>query len=163
MGTKSSPGHTSGSFANLQPCHPWYRLTSSTLFVNRSFQRKCKRPSSPFCNMIAPFVGLGSIEFDPSRLNARPALKARRSVIRVENNVVGDRDAYTKAWENCSACSFRTSRPAACSSLKLMSFAGFDDPTAWGAPSDAPSGDIVKDAVRKEQILKSVCSRCYAH
>jgi hypothetical protein len=38
----------------------------------------------------------------------------------------------------------------------LMSFAGYDDPTAWGAPSDAPVGDIVKDAVRKELILKWV-------
>lgn len=37
-----------------------------------------------------------------------------------------------------------------------MSFAGYDDPTAWGAPSDAPVGDIVKDAVRKELILKWV-------
>jgi hypothetical protein len=37
-----------------------------------------------------------------------------------------------------------------------MSFVGFDDPTAWGAPPDAPAGDIVKDAVRKEQILKWV-------
>ncbi|KIM89258.1 hypothetical protein PILCRDRAFT_813193 [Piloderma croceum F 1598] len=36
-----------------------------------------------------------------------------------------------------------------------MSFAGYDDPTAWGA-SDAPVGDIVKDAVRKELILKEI-------
>lgn len=37
-----------------------------------------------------------------------------------------------------------------------MSFAGFDDPTAWGAPSGTPASDIVKDAVRKEQILKEI-------
>jgi len=40
------------------------------------------------------------------------------------------------------------------SSASPMSFAGYDDPTAWGASSDAPVGDIVKDAVRKELILK---------
>lgn len=41
-----------------------------------------------------------------------------------------------------------------------MSFVGFDDPTAWGAPSEVPAGNIVKDAVRKEQVLKSVFSQC---
>jgi hypothetical protein len=44
------------------------------------------------------------------------------------------------------------------SSAPLMSFAGYEDPTAWGAPSDAPVGDIVKDAVRKELTLKWVLS-----
>ena len=34
-----------------------------------------------------------------------------------------------------------------------MSFSGFDDPPAWGEP-EPTTGDIVKDAIRKEQILK---------
>jgi hypothetical protein len=39
-----------------------------------------------------------------------------------------------------------------------MSFPGFDDPPGWGAPIEAPSGDIVKDTLRKERILKWVLS-----
>ncbi|KZP33667.1 hypothetical protein FIBSPDRAFT_1036187 [Athelia psychrophila] len=38
-----------------------------------------------------------------------------------------------------------------------MSFGGFEDDIAWGPPPQAPSsGDIVKDALRKEQILKEI-------
>lgn len=33
-----------------------------------------------------------------------------------------------------------------------MSFAGFDD--AWGAPPEPPTVDIVKDAMKKEKVLK---------
>ena len=41
------------------------------------------------------------------------------------------------------------------SSIRLiaMSYPEFED-TAWGLPPEAPSGDIVKDAIRKEQLLK---------
>jgi FtsZ-binding cell division protein ZapB len=39
-----------------------------------------------------------------------------------------------------------------------MSFAGYDgdDPPAWGAP--APAGDLVKDALKKEQLLKDIAA-----
>jgi hypothetical protein len=36
-----------------------------------------------------------------------------------------------------------------------MSFNDFGTATAWGEP-EQQSGDIVKDAIKKEQILKSV-------
>lgn len=39
-------------------------------------------------------------------------------------------------------------------SLTMSFNDGFDDPTAWGPSPEAPSGDIVKDAIRKEQVLK---------
>jgi hypothetical protein len=75
--------------------------TSSTSLVDRFFHRKCKRPSSPFCRMIAPFVGLGSTELDPSRLNARPALKASRSVIiGISSRVLRSTRRVCKAWEH---------------------------------------------------------------
>ena len=32
----------------------------------------------------------------------------------------------------------------------------FDDQTGWGASDAVPTGDIVKDAMRKEQIIKWV-------
>jgi hypothetical protein len=35
-----------------------------------------------------------------------------------------------------------------------MSFSGFDDSASWGAPIEPPSKDIVKDAIRKEQVIK---------
>jgi len=40
-----------------------------------------------------------------------------------------------------------------------MSFSGFDsdDPPAWGITSP-PTGDIVKDALRKEKILKEIAA-----
>jgi hypothetical protein len=34
-----------------------------------------------------------------------------------------------------------------------MSFSGLDEP-AWGADIETPAADIVKDALRKETILK---------
>jgi hypothetical protein len=38
-----------------------------------------------------------------------------------------------------------------------MSFPGFDDPPAWGTPEEPPtSGDIIKDALQKEKVLKWV-------
>ncbi|EPQ54618.1 hypothetical protein GLOTRDRAFT_77237 [Gloeophyllum trabeum ATCC 11539] len=39
-----------------------------------------------------------------------------------------------------------------------MSFAGFeDDIGGWGAPVELPTtGDIVKDAMRKEQVIKEI-------
>jgi hypothetical protein len=37
-----------------------------------------------------------------------------------------------------------------------MSFAGYDDSSAWGPAPDADGGDIVKDALRKEAVMKSV-------
>jgi hypothetical protein len=36
-----------------------------------------------------------------------------------------------------------------------MSFNDFEKATAWGEP-EQQSGDIVQDAIKKEQILKSV-------
>ena len=40
-------------------------------------------------------------------------------------------------------------------STTLMLFNDFATATAWGEP-EQQSGDIVKDAIKKEQILKSV-------
>ncbi|KII86923.1 hypothetical protein PLICRDRAFT_114008 [Plicaturopsis crispa FD-325 SS-3] len=39
-----------------------------------------------------------------------------------------------------------------------MSFGGFDDTPSWGAPAEFPAGDIVKDAIRKEQLLKDIAA-----
>ncbi|KAH8824886.1 hypothetical protein DL96DRAFT_1466886 [Flagelloscypha sp. PMI_526] len=36
-----------------------------------------------------------------------------------------------------------------------MSFAGYDD--AWGTPSSS-NGDIVKEALKKEQVLKDIAA-----
>jgi len=39
-----------------------------------------------------------------------------------------------------------------------MSFAGgFDEPEAWGAP-DSGSGDFVKDAIRKELVIREIAA-----
>ena len=48
----------------------------------------------------------------------------------------------------------------------IMSFAGYDEGDAWGAPEPVTSGDIVADAMRKEKIIKLVahelrCTRTY--
>ncbi|VDC04488.1 unnamed protein product [Peniophora sp. CBMAI 1063] len=37
-----------------------------------------------------------------------------------------------------------------------MSFAGYDEGDAWGAPPPVTSGDIVADAMRKEKIIKEI-------
>jgi len=37
----------------------------------------------------------------------------------------------------------------------FMAFNGFEEGPAWGVP-DPGTGDIVKDAIRKEQILKDI-------
>jgi len=37
-----------------------------------------------------------------------------------------------------------------------MSFAGFDDPSAWASPPVPLDRDIVKDALRKEQLIKDI-------
>jgi hypothetical protein len=34
-----------------------------------------------------------------------------------------------------------------------------DEPAAWGAVASPPAGDIIKDALRKEQLLKSAISQ----
>ena len=34
----------------------------------------------------------------------------------------------------------------------------FDETVAWGIPESSSSGDIVKDAIRKEQVIKCVDS-----
>ena len=37
-----------------------------------------------------------------------------------------------------------------------------DDSAAWGAPTSSSSGDIVKDAIKKEQTIKFVlCLKSY--
>ncbi|KAJ7254351.1 hypothetical protein B0H12DRAFT_1115109 [Mycena haematopus] len=33
-----------------------------------------------------------------------------------------------------------------------------DEPAAWGAVSPAPAGDIIKDTLRKEQLLKDIAA-----
>ncbi|EGN98002.1 hypothetical protein SERLA73DRAFT_109293 [Serpula lacrymans var. lacrymans S7.3] len=38
-----------------------------------------------------------------------------------------------------------------------MSFNGYEDPPAWGEPEPS-TGDIVKDAIRKEQVLKEIAA-----
>ncbi|KAH7924956.1 hypothetical protein BV22DRAFT_1089923 [Leucogyrophana mollusca] len=38
-----------------------------------------------------------------------------------------------------------------------MSFNGLEEPPAWGEPEPKP-GDIVKDAIRKEQVLKEIAA-----
>ncbi|KAJ7175751.1 hypothetical protein C8R46DRAFT_1079366 [Mycena filopes] len=36
---------------------------------------------------------------------------------------------------------------------------GIDEPSAWGAvASPPPAGDIIKDALRKEQLLKEIAA-----
>jgi hypothetical protein len=42
------------------------------------------------------------------------------------------------------------------SSFDNMSFAGYDESAAWGAGAEESSGDIVKDAIRKEAVIKYV-------
>jgi hypothetical protein len=42
------------------------------------------------------------------------------------------------------------------SSSSDMSFAGYDESAAWGAGAEESSGDIVKDAIRKEAVIKYV-------
>jgi hypothetical protein len=42
------------------------------------------------------------------------------------------------------------------SSSHNMSFAGYDESAAWGAGAEESSGDIVKDAIRKEAVIKCV-------
>ena len=42
--------------------------------------------------------------------------------------------------------------------LTVMSFAGFEDTPTWGV-SSPNSADIVKDAMRKEQLLRYVSLR----
>lgn len=84
------------------------RQTSSTLFVWRFFHMKCKRPSSPFWRMIAPFVGLASTKLVPSRRKQRPALKAMRgSVIACE---VFRRTGYVAGTECDGGDSTRTTQ-----------------------------------------------------
>lgn len=50
--------------------------TSSVSFVSRFFHMKWRRSSCSRSTTIAPLVRLGSTVFVPSRLTARPALKA---------------------------------------------------------------------------------------
>ncbi|KAJ6584856.1 hypothetical protein B0H19DRAFT_1249781 [Mycena capillaripes] len=35
---------------------------------------------------------------------------------------------------------------------------GIDEPSAWGAVPSPPAGDIIKDALRKEQLLKEIAA-----
>ncbi|KAI0059538.1 hypothetical protein BV25DRAFT_1828769 [Artomyces pyxidatus] len=37
-----------------------------------------------------------------------------------------------------------------------MALAGFDDTEGWGEPLQTTSGDIIKDAIRKEQVIKEI-------
>ncbi|ETW81733.1 hypothetical protein HETIRDRAFT_317252 [Heterobasidion irregulare TC 32-1] len=37
-----------------------------------------------------------------------------------------------------------------------MSYLNFDDGAAWSAPIETSSGDIVRDAMKKEQIIQSI-------
>jgi hypothetical protein len=37
-----------------------------------------------------------------------------------------------------------------------MSFGAFDEPSAWAVPSEPQGGDIVTEALKKEQVLKYV-------
>ena len=37
-----------------------------------------------------------------------------------------------------------------------MSYLNFDDGAAWSAPIETSSGDIVRDAMKKEQIIQCV-------
>ncbi|TFY68565.1 hypothetical protein EVG20_g3494 [Dentipellis fragilis] len=39
-----------------------------------------------------------------------------------------------------------------------MSFPNFDDGSGWAAPLQSTSGDIVKDAMRKEQIIREIAA-----
>jgi len=38
----------------------------------------------------------------------------------------------------------------------FMSFAGFDEPSAWAIPSEPQTGDIVTEALKKDKFLKYV-------
>ncbi|KAI0917275.1 hypothetical protein AcW1_007492 [Taiwanofungus camphoratus] len=40
--------------------------------------------------------------------------------------------------------------------MASFSYSPFDDTPAWGAPNDSDSGDIVKDAIRKELLVKEI-------
>jgi hypothetical protein len=55
--------------------------------------------------------------------------------------------------------SYSTAEREAVGTLKGMDFDDFEqDISAWGAKPAAPvgSGDVIKDAIRKEQVIKSV-------
>ncbi|KAK7469132.1 hypothetical protein VKT23_003623 [Stygiomarasmius scandens] len=39
-----------------------------------------------------------------------------------------------------------------------MSFAGFDEPSAWAIPSEPRTGDIVTEALKKDKVLKDIAA-----
>ena len=80
-GTGSGPAVTHKSPASPRQQPKTRARTSSTLFVDLFFHMKCSRPSSPFCRMIAPFVGSASTKFVFSRRKQRPALNAMRGSV----------------------------------------------------------------------------------
>jgi hypothetical protein len=150
---EASEGNKIRSFKLLSVSCPLRLLsivTSSISFVIRFFQMKCRSSSSLLDRMMAPFVGLGSTKFAPSRRNARPALRASSSVITRRQNVERRTRRRVRWCPRGSLTVFSSCHRT------IMSYSGFDEPTAW----DPPAGDLVKDALRKEQLLKWVNVLC---
>jgi len=44
------------------------------------------------------------------------------------------------------------------SAMDPLSYPGFDDGPAWGSLDSASSGDIIQDALKKEKLVKEICS-----
>lgn len=80
-------------------------------------------------------------------------------MVRAEHN--NAHDATRRVSASCSHVEGfdRRSDISCLSPSTTMSFAGYDEGDAWGAPAPATSGDIVADAMRKEKIIKYVLSQ----
>lgn len=114
---------------------------------------------------MAPFVGLGSTMLVPSLLKALPALKASTiSDSRMDiGELCGAEQVERELRDRLRDASVMTSKSASVPKTPTMQYDDFsideaEGPT-WGvrSPRDGDLG-LVKDTLRKEQVIKSVLS-----